>query len=197
MDDQALITATRSGDRSAFGRLVVKYQDRLFNSIIQVLRQELDAQDVVQDAFVLAFTKLHSFQGNSSFYTWLFRIARNLAITRLRSRKSMVSLDATTNETSDQPLRLAVVDEQPLPDDRMQRHEEISRLHEALGRLSEEHRSILVLRELEDLDYDAIGEILQIPVGTVRSRLHRARMQLREELERMMDPQERTTRSCK
>ncbi len=197
MDDQALISATRSGDRSAFGRLVVKYQDRLFNSIVQVLRQELDAQDVVQDAFVLAFTKLHSFQGNSSFYTWLFRIARNLAITRLRSRKSMVSLDAGTNEMSDQPLRLAVVDEQPMPDERLQRNEEIRRLHQALGRLSDEHRSILVLRELEDLDYDAIAEILQIPVGTVRSRLHRARMQLREELERMMDPQDRSSRSCK
>lgn len=196
MDDQTLILATRSGDRASFGRLVVKYQDRLFNSVVQLLRQELDAQDVVQEAFVMAYTKLHLFQGHSSFYTWLFRIARNLAITRLRSKKTMVSLDVGTTENDGQSLPVAVIDDQPRPDETLERREEIVRLHQALGRLSEEHRAILVLRELEDLDYDAISDILQIPVGTVRSRLHRARLQLREELERMMDPHERTSRSC-
>lgn len=181
-DDQDLIRRTLDGEREAFGHLICKYQDRLYNSVVQILRNEAEAEDVVQDAFVLAFTKLGSFKGNSAFFTWLYRIAYNVAITRLRRRKPTVPIDGF-----DETGRLDFPGSGPLPDDRIQLEEQSVQLNLAMTRLSDEHRVILVLREMDELDYDAISEILDLPIGTVRSRLHRARMRLRELLETIMN----------
>ncbi|MDE0937199.1 MAG: sigma-70 family RNA polymerase sigma factor [Mariniblastus sp.] len=181
-EDREWICQTIDGDTESFGLLVRKYQDRLYNGMVQILRNESEAEDVVQDAFVLAFSKLDSFQGKSAFFTWLYRIAYNVAITRLRRRKRGVSLDG-----DDSRVRLDFPDSGPLPNDSIEKREEAIQLYDALDRLSSEHRSILVLREMEELDYDAIAEILELPVGTVRSRLHRARIRLRELLEKVMN----------
>lgn len=181
-DDQDLIRRTLDGEKESFGRLISKYQDRLYNGMVQILRSEAEAEDVVQDAFVLAFTKLSSFKGNSAFFTWLYRIAYNVAITRLRRRKPTVPLDGL-NDIG----RLDFPDSGPSPDDRIQKQEEAGQLNEALTRLSHEHRAILILREMDELDYEAISEILDLPIGTVRSRLHRARTRLREHLDAIMN----------
>lgn len=180
-DDQQLIRRTLAGEEEAFGQLAEKYQHRLYNGMVQLLRSESDAEDVVQDALVLAFTKLDSFKGNSAFFTWLYRISYNVAITRLRRRKPNISIDGQTD------VRLDFPDTGPAPDEPLRQREEAQQLHEALGKLSEEHRTILILREMDELDYDAIAEILDLPVGTVRSRLHRARTHLREHLEVMLN----------
>lgn len=189
-DDERLISETLAGDCQAFGRLVAKYQDRLFSSMCAMVRNETDAQDVVQDALVMAYRKLHLFSGRSSFYTWLFQVARNVAISKLRSQKRLVSLNGMPDDASP-GTSLDVEDRGPAPEDRLRREEDIEMLRTALERLTEEFRSILVLREMEDLDYEQIAEVLEIPVGTVRSRLHRARAQLREELESLMKATER------
>lgn len=181
-DDQQLIRLTLDGQPEAFGHLIRRYQDRLFNGMVHILRSDSEAEDVVQDAFVLAFTKLESFKGNSAFFTWLYRIGYNVAITRIRRRRSTVSI-----EGKDETGRLDFPDNGPSPADRLEQHEQAAQLMRAMDRLSEEHRSILVLREMEELDYDAIAEILDLPIGTVRSRLHRARTQLREQLEMIMN----------
>ncbi|MFT5302218.1 MAG: RNA polymerase sigma-70 factor (ECF subfamily) [Mariniblastus sp.] len=181
-EDQLLIRQTIDGQKEAFDQLIRKYQDRLFNGMVQILRSEPEAEDVVQDAFVLAFTKLHSFKGNSAFFTWLYRIAYNVAITRLRRRKPTVPLDGTGEAG-----KLDFPDGGPSPDDRLQKDEQAAQLHNALARLSDEHRVILVLREMDDLDYDAISDVLGLPIGTVRSRLHRARVHLREHLDAIMN----------
>ncbi len=181
IDDQQLIRLTLGGDVSAFGQLVSRYQDRLYNSMVQILRSESDAEDVVQDAFVLAFTKLDSFKGNSRLYTWLYRIAYNVAINMMRRRRNAVSLD-TRADQSEFPLP----DSGPSPEDRLDRQESIDQLRIAMNKLSVEHRSILVLREMDGLEYESISEILDLPIGTVRSRLHRARNQLKEHLEALM-----------
>ena len=181
-DDQQLIRRTLDGHKEAFGQLIRKYQDRLFNGMVQMLRNEAEAEDVVQDAFVLAFTKLDTFKGNSAFFTWLYRIAYNVAITRLRRRKSDVSIDG-----KDAMGKLDFPDGGPAPGDRMEQQEQATQLNKALGRLSHEHRAILILREMDDMDYDAISEVLDLPIGTVRSRLHRARGHLREHLEAIMN----------
>jgi RNA polymerase sigma-70 factor (ECF subfamily) len=181
-DDQQLIRLTLDGQPEAFGHLIRRYQDRLFNGMVHILRSDSEAEDVVQDAFVLAFTKLESFKGNSAFFTWLYRIGYNVAITRIRRRRSTVSI-----EGKDETGRLDFPDNGPSPADRLEKHEQAAQLMRAMDRLSEEHRSILVLREMEELDYDAIAEILDLPIGTVRSRLHRARTQLREQLEMIMN----------
>jgi RNA polymerase sigma-70 factor (ECF subfamily) len=178
-DDQNLIRCTLAGQQEAFGQLVCKYQDRLYNGLVQILRSEADAEDAVQDAFVLAFTKLDSFQGKSAFFTWLYRIGYNVAISRIRRRKQTVSL------SGDGERQFDFESDGPAPADRMEQDEDSRQLTAALDRLSDDHRSILVLREMEEMDYDAISEVLDLPIGTVRSRLHRARSALREELESM------------
>jgi len=176
-NDQQLIQQVLAGRVESFGLLVQRYQDRLFNGMVPILRSEPEAEDIVQEAFVLAFTKLDSFQGNSAFFTWLYRIAYNLAISRLRRRRGGVSLDSQREKTG-----FDLPDVSASPSSNLEQQERIELVHEALGKLSEEHRSILVLREMQELDYEAISEILDLPIGTVRSRLHRAREQLREQL---------------
>ena len=171
-----LISAARAGDRESFGPLVLKYQDRLVNALYHLFGNLPEAEDVAQEAFVQAFLKLSSFKGQSHFYTWLFRIARNQAVSRFRRTRKTSSIDS-----GESPV--ALLANEASPDQRMLQDEAVSQVQLALSRLSEEHRAILVLRELEDMDYDAIAEALELPVGTVRSRLHRARMQLKSELE--------------
>ena len=181
LQDSELIQMTLEGQQEAFGRLVHRYQDRLYNSLIQIVRNEAEAEDVVQEAFISALTKLNTFQGKSGFYTWLYRIAFNNAISRLRKRKKVThSLDGENEE-----MNWQLPSSDPLPDAEILQSERASQLSTALARLSEEHRSILVLREMDEMDYSAISEVLDLPVGTVRSRLHRARMQLKEILETM------------
>ena len=179
--DHQIIRCTLRGDKEMFGQLVHKYQNRLYSSMVQITRSEPEAEDVVQDAFVLAFSKLASFKGNSAFFTWLYRIAYNVAITRMRRRRPTVSLHGKDESQLDFP------DQGPAPDAKLRQNEEASVLNAALDRLSEEHRTILVLREMDDLDYDAISEILDLPIGTVRSRLHRARVRLWELLQTNVD----------
>jgi len=176
-DDARLIDEVLAGDSAAFGQLVLKYQDRLFNTVMHVVRCREEAEDVVQDAFVQAFVKLETFQRASAFYTWLYRIAFNVAVSRRRRRRPEVSVEQTRELTGAEPMG-----DDPAPEDRLEQEESVEQVHAALAELSEEHRAILVLREMEGFCYERIVEVLELPVGTVRSRLHRARLQLREQL---------------
>jgi RNA polymerase sigma-70 factor, ECF subfamily len=176
-DDAPLIAATLAGDTAAFGRLVGLYQDRIYNSLLRVLGSAEDARDITQDAFVQAFVKLKSFRGSSAFYTWLYRIAYNLAMSHARRERTMVSLDGVKASWGSEPL-----DGQPAPDADVLRREQVELVHAGLAALSLEYRQVLVLREIDGCRYDEIAEILELPVGTVRSRLFRARLQLRDHL---------------
>ncbi|HEX4414531.1 MAG TPA: sigma-70 family RNA polymerase sigma factor [Lacipirellulaceae bacterium] len=174
-DDASLIAASLAGDHAAFGRLVAAYQDRLFNSLLRVLGSREDAADIVQDAFVQAFTKLNTFRGGSAFYTWLYRIAFNLAMSHARRGRKTASLDDRKSLVGDEPM-----DGQPTAESGMMQQERAELVHAALGELSLEYRQIMVLREIDGCSYDEIAEILDVPVGTVRSRLFRARMEMKE-----------------
>jgi RNA polymerase sigma-70 factor, ECF subfamily len=176
-DDASLIAATLDGDTAAFGQLVHDYQDRLYNSLVRVTGSAEDAGDIVQDAFVQAYRKLDSFRGSSAFYTWLYRIAFNLAMSHARREHKLASLDGLKANLGSEP-----VDGQPTPDAHIERREQVDMVHAALAALSTEYRTILVLREIDGCRYDEIAEILALPVGTVRSRLFRARLQLRDQL---------------
>lgn len=179
-DDSALIESALRGNRAAFGALVQRYQDRLYAAMLQVTGSAEEAEDVVQDAFVRAFLKLDTFQSHSQFFTWLYRIAFNSALSRMRRRRGTMSLDQAREAVGDEP-----VDRVDPPDARILRDERVTSVRVALQRLSDDHRTILVLREMEDHAYEQIAEILQISIGTVRSRLSRARSQLRLELEEL------------
>ncbi len=180
-EDARTIERVLNGDTAAFEELVRTYQARLFNSLIHSLGCPEEAEDVAQEAFVKAFSKLATFKQHSSFYTWLYRIAMNLAISRHRQRKPKSSLDDYRLKIGQEPI-----DETSQPEQKLDLEERALQVQAALQLLSEEHRKIIVLRELEDMDYDAISEILALPVGTVRSRLHRARNQLRTHLEQIV-----------
>ncbi len=180
-DDAELIQECLSGRSAAFGSLVQKYQDRLYNTIVHVSGSRDDASDIVQEAFVQAFLKLETFQQSSAFYTWLYRIAFNVAITHHRRRRPLGSLDHLREQSGQE-----VVDRSGGPVEALERTERVGQIREAIAALGDEHRSVLVLREIEGCCYETIADILQIPVGTVRSRLHRARAELREQLREML-----------
>jgi RNA polymerase sigma-70 factor, ECF subfamily len=182
IDDAPLIDRTLRGDSIAFGELVEKYQHRLFQAIVHVVGAREDAEDVVQESFVQAYFKLKSFQRKSAFFTWLYRIAFNLAMTWRRKQKPKLSLDAAHDDQG-----LEVTDLSPTADQQLLQAERATLVQAALQELLEEHRAILVLREIEGLEYETIAEILGIPGGTVRSRLHRARLQLREILKTKLE----------
>ena len=176
-DDAQLIDEALAGNSAAFGRLVTRYQDRLYNTLVHVVGSAEDAYDVAQDAFVQAFLKLNTFHRDSAFYTWLYRIAFNLAVSRRRRHKPTSSIEQARELCGSEP-----VSHDDQPGERLDREERVAQVQAALGALSDEFRSVLVLREMDGCCYETIAEILDLPVGTVRSRLHRARLELRGQL---------------
>lgn len=179
-EDQELIDDCLAGRTEAFGRLVVRYQDRLYNTLVKILGSADDARDVVQDAFVHAFQKLSSFRGQSAFYSWLFRIAMNAAISEKRkTRRINASLDSAREQAGIEPS-----DEHPetQPSHSLELSERQALVHTALSQLSEEFRTVIVLKEMEGMKYEEIADVVGCPIGTVRSRIHRARSEMRDKL---------------
>jgi RNA polymerase sigma-70 factor (ECF subfamily) len=179
-EDDRLIEACRSGKTEAFGVLVRRYQDRLYPTVFRLTGCAEDAHDLLQEAFLRAYQKLDRFHGESSFYTWVYRIAINLALSNLRKRRHAASgvpmpIDPPGDRGEDDPARSLL---------RAERDEQIQ---QALDALAPDHRTIVVMKEFDALRYEEIGAILGIPVGTVRSRLHRARLELRQRLRGLID----------
>lgn len=179
VEDRQLIAECLKGQTEAFGELVRRYQDRLYNAVFRIIDSSEDAQDVVQEAFLSAYQALDGFKGQSGFFTWLYRIAMNEAISLKRKQRVTIPIKPRYEEEA-QPQDQSA---QSRPGEAAERAEEEQKLQRALNRLSPEHRSVLVLKDIEDLKYEEIAEALQVPIGTVRSRLHRARVELREILE--------------
>jgi len=178
--DESLIAACRNGQTEAFSTLVERYQERLFHTLAVTLGSADDARDVAQEAFILAFQKLHTFLEQSAFYSWLFRIALNTAASsKRRKSRTTVSLDGVRDATGEEPVDRH---HEQAPDYALESNERQQRVRAALAELTDEYRDALVLKEIEGLKYEEIAERLAIPVGTVRSRIHRARLELRERL---------------
>jgi RNA polymerase sigma-70 factor (ECF subfamily) len=175
-DEAEIIERARKGDAEAFGVLVERYQRRVANVALAVVHNQDDAIELAQETFVRAYENLSKFESRSSFSTWLYRIAANLAIDFWRREGRHVVL---RGEDAENEMRR-------LPSDRgdsfkdASRKELSARLTAALEELTPEHRTVILLREVEGLSYDEISEVLQCPRGTVMSRLHYARNRLRE-----------------
>jgi RNA polymerase sigma-70 factor (ECF subfamily) len=177
-DDRKAITDCLHGRPDAFGELVRRYQDRLFNAVVRIVDNPDDALDVVQEAFLNAFQSLASFKGDAEFYTWLYRIAFNSAVSQKRKRRAVVSLEAgRSGEGATDPVDES---EGVRPGDALERSEDHAALHAALNRLSAEHRAVLVMKDIDGLKYEQIAAVMDVPIGTIRSRLHRARLELRD-----------------
>jgi RNA polymerase sigma-70 factor, ECF subfamily len=179
-----LIREALAGESRAYGELVERFQDRLYNAMLHITGSHDDAEDVVQDTFVQAYLKLATFQGNSQFFTWLYRIAFNNALSRQRRRRGDLSIEQSREITGSDPE-----DRQESPDEPLLREERVAQVTLALQQLTDEHRRILVMREMQEMSYEDIAEVLEINIGTVRSRLSRARNQLKLQLEAIIDPQ--------
>jgi RNA polymerase sigma-70 factor (ECF subfamily) len=181
--ENQLIQLVREGDLSAWGELIRIHQDRLYNSIVRVVGHRDLARDVVQDAFIQAIENISQFDGKSRFFTWLYRIAFNRAMSMHRKYKPEVSLDVARENAGDETMATS----QDQPEDRVLHSELVDEVHRALEKLSSEHRAVVVLREIEGCEYEQIAEILDISLGTVRSRLHRARAEMRRLLRGYFD----------
>jgi RNA polymerase sigma-70 factor (ECF subfamily) len=166
------------GDSAAYGELVRRYQDRLYNSILRMVGNAEDAQDVVQDAFLHAYQALDGFKGDSLFFTWLYRIAINTAITLKRKHRVTLRLDSGREDGAGvEPVDAS---EYSQPGHLLEQAELERQIQQALNRLSPEHRAVLIMKDMEGQKYEVMAEVLQVPIGTIRSRLHRARMELRD-----------------
>jgi RNA polymerase sigma-70 factor (ECF subfamily) len=180
-DDGTLVERVRGGDVAAFEPLVEKYRQRVYRVAFNVLRDQEDARDVAQEAFVKAYKALPSFRGQSAFYTWLFRIVMNVAHDKARQRGAAGRAFGTERVTEEEWKR-TMSDPGEEPDAAAARAEQRARITRALEALPEHHRAIIMLSDLEGLSYREIADVLNIPMGTVMSRLHNARKRLRSVL---------------
>jgi len=188
VEDAELVAQVKRGETQAYGELVRRYQDRVFNTCWRICGHLEDARDLTQDAFLKAYEGLSSFRGDSGFFTWVFRVAVNLALTHRRRGRNrrVVSLDQAA-EGEGEPLEPLVFKTHGEAQDDPAEGPSQTELHSALGRalqsLDDDQRAVVVLRDIEGFDYDRIAAILQVPAGTVKSRLFRARMALQRAVE--------------
>ncbi len=179
--ESELVTAAINGSADAFGELVQKYRERLLSAVTTIVRCPADAEDIVQDAFIQAYIKLASFKGKSSFYTWIYRISVNMALSRSRRQRVRAVVERTRDILGEDPQ-----DPSESPETRMMRNEHAMQIKQAFDSLREDQRIILKLRGVDECDYETIALRMELKPGTVRSRLHRARTELREQLDDAM-----------
>jgi RNA polymerase sigma-70 factor (ECF subfamily) len=192
-EDAALVERCRKGELGAFGALVAKYQDRVYNLILRMVGRQADADELAQETFLKALEKIGQFRGASGFYTWLFRIAANLAISHRRRGGRIRFRPLESDADGEGGLGDAVTSQmaslrQPAPDSTAIAEETRRRVTEALEELDDEFRVVVVLRDVEDMDYAQIAQVLEVPVGTIKSRLHRGRCMLRDKLADYVNP---------
>jgi len=180
-NDQLLVDRARLGDRHAFDLLVLKYQSRLLTLVTRLLPNQSDALDVLQDTFVKAYRSLNTFRGESAFYTWLYRIAVNTAKNHMASRQKE-SRDLSMDDDQTDADQYAVFQDLGSPDAEAGAEQLQGAILDAIERLPEDLRQALTLRELEGLSYEEIAQAMHCPIGTVRSRIFRARDQVIHEV---------------
>ena len=186
--DAAIVERVKQGDIAAFDILTKKYRERLYCVVYNIVSNREDAMDIVQDAFIKSFSSIHSFKGKSAFYTWLYRIAVNMAVTFIKRNrlKRFFSFDNINEELANSEIveKIAVVKE---GQQSALLNELKEKLNEALANLSIEHRTVVILHEMEGLSHAEIAEITKTREATVRSRLHYAQQQLQGLLKEYLD----------
>ena len=174
MNEILLISRARGGDREAFGELVEQYRDNVYRLAYRMCGNAYDADEAAQEAFVAAWRALPNFRGDAKFSTWLYRLTTNAAIDVMRREKR--------HQTVGDGEMIEVADDADSPQETVERTEQQEAVQKALATLSEEYREVLLLRYMEELDYAEIAEVLQLPSGTVKSRINRAKAALKTAL---------------
>ncbi len=191
IDDVVLVQQCQMGDSESAERLIRKYQNRIYNAILRICDNPDDAAELTQDTFVKVIENIDKFQGRSSFYTWAFRIGVNLTLNYCQRNvklglKSLDAEDADDSEAKGVLKHLLADAALPDPAAVAQNKELCGLVLKALKKLDDAHRAVIVLRDIEGMDYAQIAEVLDIELGTVRSRLSRARTSLREIMEALI-----------
>ena len=186
-EDASLVEKARRGDMKAFGALVAKYHERVLNVVHRMCGRWADAEELAQETFLKAMERLAQFRGSSGFYTWLFRIAVNLSASHRRRSGRLGFRSLAGGEEADGSLADSLTSglaqrRAPPPPDAAGDAETGERVLRALDELDDEFRMVIVLRDIEEMDYGQIARVLELPPGTVKSRLHRARLVLKEKL---------------
>jgi len=190
-DETLLVNRARQGDLEAYDELVKRYQERIYATVYHMTSNHEDANDIAQESFIKAFQALKSFKGGSSFYTWLYRIAVNKTINFLKQRKNRIHMslnDLDFNAEHDPDLVALISDKTPRREAGLTELQE--KLNTALMKLSEPHRLVVVLHDVQGLSHDEIAKVMDCNIGTVRSRLFYARQQLQAWLSDYLKPTE-------
>ena len=178
LEDDECIARAQRGDVAAFSELVARYQDRIYRFLVRLTRSPDDALELTQETFLSVYQALARWRPDARFSTWLFRIARNQAFDWLRRSKRVEFVALGDGDD------LGIADPAPTPDRTLETVQRLRELDRALARLPAEHREILLLREIEDMSYEDIADVLDISLGTVKSRISRARAGLLEKMPR-------------
>ena len=170
------------GDQNAFADIVSLYQHKLYQVCYRMLGNSQESEDIAQEAFVRAYMNLHTFDQTRKFSTWLYRIATNLCIDRIRKKKPDYYLDAEVAGTEGLDMYSQIAADDQLPEEQIEQMELQDRIQYEIGCLPDKYRSVIVLKYIEELSLQEISEILDMPLGTVKTRIHRGREALRKQL---------------
>ncbi|UJF27063.1 RNA polymerase sigma factor SigW [Planococcus sp. 107-1] len=170
------------GDQNAFAEIVELYQHQLYQICYRMLNNKHEAEDIAQEAFMRAYVNLHTFDQQRKFSTWLYRIATNLCIDRIRKKKPDYHLDAEVRGTEGLDMYSSIASDDQLPEEELMRMEVQERVQYEISRLPDKYRAAIVLKYIEELPLAEISEILDLPLGTVKTRIHRGREALRKQL---------------
>jgi RNA polymerase sigma-70 factor (ECF subfamily) len=188
-EDTQLVDKSKRGDMKAFGMLIKRYEQTVYNMAYRMLKNVEDAKDAAQEIFLKVFASLNSFRGESSFATWLYRIATNECINRLK-RPKFLSLEELRREyeNEEKPIEPPqLIDASPLPEELAERREIQQLVHKAMDELPDHYRLVITLRHLQGLPYNEIAETLDLPVGTVKTYLFRAKKILKAKLQHFVE----------
>ena len=173
------------GDQNAFAEIVELFQDKLFRVCFRMLGNRHEAEDIAQEAFVRAYINIHTFDTKRKFSTWIYRIATNLCIDRIRKKKPDYFLDAEVAGTEGLNMYSQIASTEELPEEEVLKMEMQDRVQYEISRLPDKYRAVIVLKYMEDLPLQEISDILEMPLGTVKTRIHRGREALRKQLSNM------------
>lgn len=187
LEDQLLVERSKKGDRDAFEHLVQLYENKVYTIAYRLMGNHADAADLAQESFIKIYQALPNFRGDSSFSTWIYHITVNVCRDELRKRqrRPTVSLDEPTGDGNNNTYEIRST--APGPEEMLDRSETQAMIQQCLDNLSDDYRTILVMREIQELAYEEIAEILGCSLGTVKSRLSRARQALKEKISKQME----------
>ena len=181
--EKELIAKAKQGDMLAFEELILKHEKIVYNVALRMMNHSEDAKDISQEVFLKAYKNMKNFDERSMFSTWLYRITTNTCIDEMRKRKGKQSYSLEEElENEEGSMQRQIADEGETPEESLLREERKSELLQALDTLSEEHKAAVILRDIRGLSYEEVAEIVDLPMGTVKSRISRARNQLKNEI---------------